>query len=331
MDFVLTIDTNFAPQGAACIASICENNKTVPDLSFHILTTGIKREAAEKLQNLVSSYNRTLSIIDIGNIYKYFSPDFDTSGWNEIVLARLLMARFLPETISRVLYLDGDTIVRGSLRELWETDMQGCALGAVREPTASIAQRELLQIADMRYFNAGVLLVDLSTWREQGIERRLLEYCEVNRDKLFANDQDAINGCLAGQIYELSPKYNYVNSFYYYTHSALTKMCRPAPYLSKIDYSNQTADPVIVHFLGEERPWRKGNTHRYRTDYQRYLQLTPLSGTPLEEGWETYFLVWRAFNTITKPFPMLRYKIISSLIPAFMRFRSRQRKKDSKA
>lgn len=327
MNIVLTIDTNFAPQAAACIASVCENNKDVSSISFFILTTGIKEPAGKKLHTLVESYDRTLDIIDIGNIYQYFDSDFDTAGWSEIILARLLMARFLPVSVSRVLYLDGDTIVRRSLSPLWNTDLDSNLIGAVREPTASAERRKALHIADMRYFNSGVLLIDLDSWRSNSIEKTLLDYCRNHKAVLFASDQDAINGALATRIKELSPSYNYVNSFFYYPYSALVRMCRPAQYISRENYEAAIADPIIVHFLGEERPWRAGNTHQYRSDYAHYLSLTPFSNMPMEQGWETYFKAWRTFNTATKPFPMLRYRIITSLIPTFMRFRAAKRRR----
>ena len=48
---------------------------------------------------------------------------------------------------------------------------------------------------------------------------------------------------------------------------------------------------------------------------------------PQEQGWQMYFRCFGLFNALTKPFPMLRWRIINSLIPAFLRFRSRKRVK----
>lgn len=331
MNIVLTIDSNFSPQAAACIASVCENNKSAQELSFFILTTGIEEKPASKLHSLVSSYDRTLSIINIGDIYQYFDSDFDTAGWNEIILARLLLDRFLPQNIERALYLDGDTIVRQDLNALWETDLSDCILGAVREPTAGRKRRAALNIPDMRYYNSGVLLINLRSWRNESIGDALLTYCRLHKAELFASDQDAINGTLAGRIKELSPAYNYVNSFQFYPYAALAKMTKPASYIQPNEFARAISNPAIVHYLGEERPWRHGNTHQYRDEYLHYLSLTPFSDTPMEEGWELYFKVWNIFNRLVRPFPMTRHRIITSLIPAFMRFRANKRKQPEKS
>ena len=74
----------------------------------------------------------------------------------------------------------------------------------------------------------------------------------------------------------------------------------------------------------EERPWLKGNTHRCRDEYLRYLDRTPWKGEGLEDGWGTYFLCWRVFNLVMKPFPMLRLRVINGLIPAMLRWRKRK-------
>ena len=47
----------------------------------------------------------------------------------------------------------------------------------------------------------------------------------------------------------------------------------------------------------------------------------------MESGWKVYFICWDIFNVVTKPFPSLRYKIINSLIPTFMKIRSKKNKK----
>ena len=46
------------------------------------------------------------------------------------------------------------------------------------------------------YINAGVLLIDLKKWRSEQTGLQILNYYAANNGKLFANDQDAINGTL---------------------------------------------------------------------------------------------------------------------------------------
>lgn len=327
MNIFYTTDNKFVPQVAASICSVFENNKEMSAISIYVASMGVTPENQEKLRLFAEQYGRDVHFVEIQDLSSYIDFAFDTSGWNSIVLARLVLDKLLPENIDRVLYLDGDTIVRDSLTNLWNTDMEKCVIGASIEPTTSVARRESLSMGEHPYFNAGVLLIDLKKWREQKIGQQILEYYRQKEGKLFANDQDAINGSLAGEIYVLSPRYNYCNTFDFYPYRTLKKLTSPAPYISEQEYNDTKAQPAIIHYLGEERPWRAGNTHKYAADFKHYLALTPWADMPMEEGWGTYFKCFKVFNTATRPFPMLRYKIIDSLIPAFMRRRAKQLKK----
>ena len=82
-------------------------------------------------------------------------------------------------------------------------------------------------------------------------------------------------------------------------------------------------NPCIVHFLGEERPWRVGNTNRFRKEYARFLTMTPWAGQGFEAGWELYFRFWRMFNSFTRPFPMLRLFVIQTLMPLMLKTKHR--------
>jgi lipopolysaccharide biosynthesis glycosyltransferase len=330
MNLFYTSDDNFVPQLGAGICSVCENNQNAQEICFYIGSLGITNDHQLELIQLAHRYGRRVVFLEIGNLRELIGFDFDTSGWNPIVLARLAVDRLLPQSVERVIYLDGDTIVRGSLKELWETDLEGCAIGASMEPTANRKRRVALGLAELPYFNAGVLLIDLKRWREEGTGARILGFYQAKQGQLFANDQDAINGALAGEIYVLSPKYNYFNIYWYYPYRVLCKLAAPAPYLSRAELKDAQRQPTIIHYLGEDRPWRRGNTHRYSADYQHYLSLTPWADTPMEEGWQTYFVCYKLFLTLLKPLPMLRYHIIDSLIPLFLRYRKRQRLKEKK-
>ena len=126
----------------------------------------------------------------------------------------------------------------------------------------------------------------------------------------------------------LPPRYNFGSVQIYYSYEAQKKMCAPAPlYPTKADYERAAFPPAVVHFLGEERPWRAGNRHPYRKNYEEALAKTPWKDAPQEQGWQMYFRCFGLFNALTKPFPMLRWRIINSLIPAFLRFRGRKRVK----
>lgn len=328
MNILYAVNDNFVPQLGAGICSVCENNKREEKIQFYVLGLDIADENKEKLKRLVQSYGREISLIDIKDMKHYFDFDFDTLGWSPIILARLLMGKLLPQDVHRIIYMDADTIVRGSLNKLWNLSLGDKILGMSVEPTADRERKEALGLKDYYYHNSGVLLVDLDQWREKKAEELIIGFYREKQGNLFAADQDAINGALKDYIYALPPKYNFCNIYYQYPYKFLCRLVNPMKYFSESEFKRSVKNPVIIHYLGEERPWRAGNTHKYRDDYQKYLNKTEWNDTPDEEGWKLYFFCWRIFNVVTKPFPGVRYSIINSLIPAFMKFRKRKLKKD---
>ena len=323
MDILYTVDNNFVPQLAANIYSVCSNAAADSEITFHVFSKGISNSNLDKLNAFVSKFGESIRFYDISNFMEQLGFNFDTTGWNEIVMARLLMARFLPTAISKIIYLDADTIVRGDISELWLQSLENNVLGMVPEPTVDKKRDQLLGLDRHFYFNAGVLLVDLNRWRELDCENHVLTYCKDKGDLLFANDQDALNGAFSHLIKPLSIGFNYSNVFDYYPFEFLDNLM--PGFSSPDDYLDSKGNPTIVHYLGEERPWREGNTHRFSKDYKFCLSNTPWSDTPEEKGWKLYFVLWRIFNKTFGAIPQLRYGILNSLIPLFISFRAFKR------
>ena len=323
LKIIYTLNDKFVPQVAAGICSVCENNKEMDSIDFYLINTDITEKNKKALTKFTEGYNRNVRFIKLGNIEDYIDFEFDTTGWNSIVLARLLIDKLLPADVEKALYLDGDTIVRGSLLELWNTNLSKYVLAASIEPTINKKRKADLGLADSSYCNAGVLLINVEKWRKEKAEKTILDYYKAHEGKLFANDQDAINGSLNKKILRVLPKYNFYNIFYQYPYWFLKSLMKPTKYFDKKDFKECKKNPVIIHYLGEERPWRRGNHHKYRKDYEKYLNMTPWKGENYEDGWKLYFVCWYIFNFCMKPFPHLRYKIIDTLIPVFMNHRAK--------
>ena len=185
MNILYTLNNKFVPQVAAGICSVCENNKNVEKIKFYLISDKITEENKKKLVGLGEKYSRKIEIKELGNIKDYIDFEFDTTGWNQIVLARLIIDKFLPEEIEKVLYLDGDTIVRGSLEELWNTNLENKTIGASIEPTMDKKRKINLGLETKPYYNAGVLLINLKRWRQQKSGKIILDYYRENKRKII--------------------------------------------------------------------------------------------------------------------------------------------------
>ena len=328
LHILYSANENYVRHLAASLCSLCENNGEAEQICFHVISCGITEDSKAKITSLAASYGRTVAFYELGDVQDQISVKIDTRGFDTSILARLFIGSYLPKSVEKVLYLDCDTIVIDRITELFDIDLEGYVLAGVPEPVITKSRRPSLDMLPCDdYYNSGVLLFNLKEWRACDGEGRVLEYFAKNSGRLIAGDQDAINACFRGKIKTIPPKYNYASYNIYYPYRLLKKLAGESAYVSEDTYKESKAHPAIIHYLGEERPWRQGNTHPYADRYQQYLAMTEWRDVPDEQGWKLYFFCFRIFNFVTRPFPMLRYKIIDSLIPAFMRHRAKKLKK----
>jgi lipopolysaccharide biosynthesis glycosyltransferase len=112
-------------------------------------------------------------------------------------LFRLIIPRVLTG-IEKLIYLDADLLVNRDIKELWDIDIAGYSLAAVKDigykdlPIVPEFVKQKEGLAD-RYFNAGVLLMNLSFIRNTGDLLELtLHFLKENPDAGLL-DQDAMN------------------------------------------------------------------------------------------------------------------------------------------
>jgi UDP-glucose/galactose:(glucosyl)LPS alpha-1,2-glucosyl/galactosyltransferase len=182
---------------------------------------------------------------------------------------RVLLPRLLPQ--DRVLYLDCDTLVVGDPAPLWELDLGDAAVGAV----ACALPREYshwpsqLGVEDDRYFNSGVLLIDLARWRQEHLDDAVLSYGRQHAQRLRWPDQDALNMVFRGRWRALHARYNAQNAFWFLPEASQR--------IPPEELREAIAAPVIVHFEGPSlvKPWHRFGKNPYRFQYRRLRATTP--------------------------------------------------------
>ena len=159
---------------------------------------------------------------------------------NRFTYMKLLLSQLLDD--DRVIYLDSDLIIRRDLSELFALDMRGYAVAAsgVAEIESQL-EREFFTSLGLnmkaKYFNGGVLLIDLQQWRKSGIMKKCLEFAEKYPTELSVADQTILNYVFyENQFFELDSSYN----------CALYPTSKPI---------TPIAADKIFHFVGSPKPW----------------------------------------------------------------------------
>lgn len=206
----------------------------------------------------------------------------DLPMWGRMSLhtyERILTAELLPATVSKVIWLDSDLVVKADLSALWQLDMSGKALLAAQDilvPFVSSSlgikrYRELGFTGQEKYFNAGVMVLDLDRWRAQGFGEKTMAYLREHRDDVILWDQDGLNVVLRADWGELDPRWNHNagvcgRSFFKARH--LT----PAAYREVVDH------PWIVHFSGALKPWIVESATASCAQFFEYVDKTAWAG-----------------------------------------------------
>ncbi|MCH8467519.1 MAG: hypothetical protein LAT78_13250 [Roseinatronobacter sp.] len=176
---------------------------------------------------------------------------------------RIFVPRILQDEYRRMLYLDADMFYqRGDLSRLLDLDLQGKAIGAVRDlPAIRRPERinsDLKHVTQehFKYFNSGMLLIDVPQYLQQEVDLKALEIARALGDKLLAHDQSALNLVLRGDWVELNPIWNFI-----YTHQTA--------------YYSGFFDVCIFHFCGRRKPFKGtygGFARRFTEPYRRFMQ-----------------------------------------------------------
>lgn len=165
---------------------------------------------------------------------------------------RVLIPDLLPDA-RKVLYLDVDMVVIGPLDELISTDVSGTGAGVVRAHYAK-SRLEAFGVVHERYFNSGMMLMNLGYWRKHGVAEQALRFAIEHPSAVVAADQCALNIALRDQVTYLDPRWN----------------CTVA---NAKRYT--TLSPTIIHYAGRTKPWERPWRLPYGIYYANYSQLTP--------------------------------------------------------
>ena len=327
MDIVYVSNENYAQHLAVSLCSLFDSNADEEALGAWVLSTGITEPTKEKLSRTAAAFGRELHILELGDLASRFGGTLDTGRFDVSTMGRLFAGDLLPETVERVIYLDCDTVVLKPLSKLWKMDLHGAVLGAAQEPTIYREVKEYLGLRpEEPYFNAGVLVMDLKAWRAEGLRDKVLSYYgSIARVSLF-NDQDALNGCLKGRIRTFSPVYNFFTNYRYFRYGTLTAMQASYRTVPERVFRYAKRRPAVIHFAGDERPWKRGSLNVYGKAYTEYLRMTPFRDAPKEKGQELYLLLYHGMDLVTFFFPAVRATVSRRYVEKSIRERAERQK-----
>lgn len=273
--------------GISMLSFLMNNPGYEPEELFFI-DYGIVGPHKEILNGIAAQYGRRITYLQgrpVTNVIKRQFPHLKSWGGTMAPNAKAFLDKIMPEHVERVLFLDADTLVMGSIEELVRLDMGGAALAAVPQNWVSTIVRNggirLYSGSDI-YFNSGVLLYDLAVWRREGCDKMVIDILHKKK-QFYTPDQTLLNNAIPARLqYQLPLKYNHL------THHIHPRQERPYLNVGHIHTAEEIEEairhPVIMHCTGgdhQARPWHKGCWSYRKEEYLRYKALSPWKDTPL--------------------------------------------------
>ncbi|WP_268246947.1 glycosyltransferase family 8 protein [Kushneria pakistanensis] len=266
-------DNKYAPWLGILIMSII-NKSHDKQLRFHIIDGGI----SETNRNKITSLSDSQSIE-----FCWYQPDanrYEGLPIERYGLAsyyRMSLGTILPSDISRVIYLDCDMMATRDIATLYQKDLGHHIIGAVEDISAP---RLELGFAPHEYFNSGSIVMDLTRWREEGIEQQLFSVMQTHAGNIKYPDQDALNIVFQSRWQRLPLEWNFQPGIW---RRSEKKQYGPVGTTSS-DYKKALKNPAIIHFLARRKPWRYGCIHPLKKVYLDYLKQSPWADLYPEPG-----------------------------------------------
>ncbi|WP_125589316.1 glycosyltransferase family 8 protein [Companilactobacillus jidongensis] len=236
-----SINDKYVPYLSVSIESIIENASDDNIYRIKILYQKLSKGSIKELSKL-NRNNVKIEFISMDEDFteKMGSEHTKLRGdyFTYTIYFRLFIAEMFDE-LDKAIYLDADTVVNCDIADFYHIDLQGNLLAAAPDTFATDNPETVKYVQDAlgipinKYFNSGVLLMDLAQFREIKFASRFLKFLNTYQLDVLAADQDYLNLMAFGHVLPLERIWN------------------ATPTIQKVDDSN----PQIIHYCLFYKPW----------------------------------------------------------------------------
>lgn len=222
---------------------------------FFILDGGITEENKKKFAKIKSKTNFKIEYIPVNKELFSNAPlshHFTIETYYRLKLPSLI-------DVDKLLYLDVDTLVKKDLKELYNIDINNYYAGAVIDESSY--SQNIHKLSVKRYFNAGMLLLNLKKIREDKLEDKFFEFIDKHSDLISYVDQCVLNAVFNENVKFLDRRFNFQH------HSALDNINEK--------YQQQKKEVIVLHYVAQKKPWNLEKSPSLIFEYICYAIKTP--------------------------------------------------------
>ncbi|HTH83262.1 MAG TPA: glycosyltransferase [Mucilaginibacter sp.] len=262
ISILLVTDDYYAILLAAFLKSIEMNHKTDEIIDAYIIDDNISQKKRKKIINSLKLDKMVLHWIKMKDaIPENISLPFVNNSYPINTYLRVIIPYFIPKTVKKILYLDVDMIMLNDISLLWNTDIGEYPIGAVSDSmdhnvktirTGIINHEELGLNPDEKYFNAGLIIIDIDKWLAGDYTKKTFDAINNNKKYAGLGDQYGLNIAFIGKWHEIDPLWST------FSISTIPK-------------------PNLIHYF-HRKPIFKEYANNYRDEFYHYLNQTEWKG-----------------------------------------------------
>lgn len=252
MNLLFATNEAFIPGFKTALNSLCLNNPEAHEV--YVANDGISASKQASLEQFFKPKKCNLHFVNIGKGFFNQEPFLSLPRYNSLSMSRLAPGLVVPKGLGRLLYVDCDMIVRGSLSEFYNLDFNGKALAAIclnrnrqdggpyDDPESDVYSWIKYPFDPRcRYFNAGILLLNMSVF-DDVTPSTYEPFVETNKNQLLLADQDILNFFFMGKVLEVVDRR---------LNCAIPENMR----FRKGEYRWIKDNVIVLHFVVAKKPW----------------------------------------------------------------------------
>ena len=251
-------DDKYINQTVVSMKSALEHNEQV---EFIIMYSKLSAESMQKL----GAVGGSLRLIKMDE--SQFA-DLTLSKWVTVQAWFRIKLPDLCKDLDKVLYLDCDTLIRGNLDELFSLDLTNKYLAGVKDVWGVSKYVKSLDMKSGVYVNSGMLLFNCDYCRKEHFFDKVVDFAKNNAKIIEFCDQDSINKVVDEYKLVVSPKYNFMDTWWrggYYEFEGE----------EETEYLKAKENPVIAHLTGL-KPAFKGCGNKFKDEWWEVAKKTKI-------------------------------------------------------
>ena len=260
------VDDGYLPFLAVTLQSLIENASKNYNYAIKVLYTNVSEENKNKILKYESE-NVNIEFVDLNYYLEEIQDKLHTRDYYTKTTYYRLFIPTIYTQYDKILYLDSDIVVLGDISELYNEDIGDNLVGGIPDGVVGTMKEfseyaeRVVGLADYRrYFNAGVLLMNLDEMRKIDFQSKFL-YLLENIKFSVAQDQDYLNRICKGRTKIIDAGWDVM----------------PLP----TDSPMSEKDIKLIHYNLIYKPWHFDNV-LYQDYFWNYAKKTEFYDTIME-------------------------------------------------